>query len=369
MQGLDNDQVPADWPPLTDADVAWLGTRHAALAGPCHVHWHSPRPFSAAALIQGPQGRVFVKRHHVRVRDAAVLQEEHAFIAHLAAAGLPVVKVLPARDGATALERAPWTYEVHAEGTGVDLYRDTPSWTPLIDLPRARQVGAMLAHLHRAAADYDAPQRTTHVLVARDDLIRAVDPVGALQHMLQHRPRLAAYLAGRPWQADLARAILPWHTVLGGRQQALPVRWGHNDWHVSNLLWDGNGALSPITTVFDFGLAAPTSTLFDLATAIERNAVDWLAPDGPVAHPETAIALLEGYRTVFPLTAAEGALLADLLPLVHLDFALSEVEYFDGITGSRANADVAYDTFLLGHADWFAQPSGRALLDRIRRAA
>jgi Ser/Thr protein kinase RdoA (MazF antagonist) len=368
VQGLDNDQVPADWPPLTDADVAWLGTQYAALAGPCRVLWHSPRPFSAAALIQGPQGRVFVKRHHVQVRDAAVLQEEHAFIAHLANAGLPVAKVLPAHGGATALERASWTYEVHAEGDGADLYRDTPSWTPLTDLTRAHRVGAMLARLHQAAADYDAPQRNTHVLVARDDLIRTADPVAALKDMLRHRPRLSAYLADRPWQADLARAILPWHTALAGRQQALPVRWGHNDWHVSNLLWDGTGAQTRIATIFDFGLAAPTSTLFDLATAIERNAVDWLAPDGAVAYPDTAVALLEGYRSVVPLLPAEAALLADLLPLVHLDFALSEVEYFDGITGSRANADVAYDAFLLGHADWFRQPAGRALLERIRKA-
>ena len=31
----------------------------------------------------------------------------------------------------------------------------------------------MLATLHRAAASYHAPQRSTHLLVARDDLIRA----------------------------------------------------------------------------------------------------------------------------------------------------------------------------------------------------
>ena len=369
VQGLDNDQVQADWPALDREELAWLGTQHAALAGPCPVLWHSPRPFSAAALVQGPQGRVFVKRHHVRVRRAPVLEEEHRFIAHLAAAGVPVVQVLPALDGHTALMRGDWTYEVHAEGTGADLYRDMPSWTPLADLDRAYTVGAMLARLHQAAADYTAPQRSTHVLVARDDLIRAADPLALLRSQLSVRPGLAAYLADVPWEADMRRAILPWHAALGRRYAAEAACWGHNDWHVSNLLWQGDGAAASISTVFDFGLASPTTALFDLATAIERNAVDWLASGGPVGYPDTALALLDGYRRQQPLSAAQVALLADLLPVVHVDFALSEVEYFDAITRSRANADVAYHTFLIGHADWFASAAGRSLLDAVRSAA
>lgn len=369
VQGLDNDQVQADWPILDAEELAWLGAGYAALQGRCTLVWHSPRPFSAAALVQGPHGRVFVKRHHRRVRSAPVLEEEHHFMAHLLRAGLPVVRVLPAADGHTAVARGEWTYEVHAEGIGTDLFRDIPSWTPLTDLAHAHQVGGMLARLHHAAADYRAPQRSTHVLVARDDLIRAADPVAQLRAQLDGRPGLADYLADVPWESDLARAIHPWHAALGGRYAAQPVRWGHNDWHASNLLWRGGGANATISTVFDFGLAAPTSALFDLATAIERNAVDWLASEGPVGHPATALALLEGYRSERPLTKSDLSLLADLLPVVHLDFALSEVEYFHAITGSRANADVAYHTFLLGHADWFAGAAGRSLLDGIRTAA
>lgn len=369
MQGLDNDQVLADWPALDADELSWLGTQYPALGGHAQVAWHSPRPFSAAALVQGPQGRVFVKRHHVRVRSAAVLEEEHRFIAHLARAGVPVVQVLATVEGRTALTRGDWTYEVHAEGTGVDLYRDMPSWTPLNDLDVARTTGAMLARLHQAATGYAAPQRSTHVLVARDDLIRADEPRALLQAQLQARPGLAAYLAGVPWEADLARTLLPWHAALGGRYATTPVCWGHNDWHVSNLLWQGHGAQARIGTVFDFGLAAPTSALFDLATAIERNAVDWLASGGPVAYAQTALALLAGYRQQHPLPADQVTLLADLLPVVHLDFALSEVEYFHAVIGSQANADVAYHTFLLGHAAWFTSAAGRSLLDSIRNAA
>ncbi len=371
VQGLDNDHVIADWPAISDTELAWLRGRYPALEGDCQVLWHSPRPFSAAALVQCGSQRYFLKRHPASVRTPAVLGEEHRFIAHLAAAGLPVTQVLPAHDGATAIEAGRWTYELHAQGAGEDLYRDRPSWTPPLHPAHAWQAGAMLARLHLAAADYHAPQRSTHLLVARDDLIRARDPLALLRSTLPDRPGLASYLLRQPWQQDLQRALLPWHAALGARLQAEPVLWGHNDWHVSNLLWHGQGAAARVSTVFDFGLASPASALFDLATAMERNAVAWLdtGGNGPRAHADIALALLAGYREVRPLSAPQVHLLADLLPVVHLDFALSEIEYFQGVTGSAANADVAYHTFLLGHAQWFAGSAGRALLDTLHAAA
>ena len=371
VQGLNNDAVAADWPAITAHEIAWLRRRYRQLDGYCQLQWHSPRPLSAAALVDTGDGQVFVKRHHGSVRSAPVLAEEHHFIAHLATAGIPVAQVLRAADGATAIEHDGWTYELHAVGRGQDLYRDAPSWTPLTDLAQAHQAGRMLARLHHAAASYHAPQRDTHLLVARDDLIRAADPVALLQHDLEQRPGLAAYLARQHWQHDLQRAVLPWHAALGDRLQAEPRLWTHNDWHVSNLLWSAAGAEATIETVLDFGLASPTSALFDLATAIERNAVAWLEVDGPApaAHVAVALALLDGYRQVLPLSADRVHLLADLLPIVHLDFALSEVEYFEAVTGSPTNADVAYHTFLLGHAAWFNAGEGKALLAALHAAA
>jgi Ser/Thr protein kinase RdoA (MazF antagonist) len=139
---------------------------------------------------------------------------------------------------------------------------------------------------------------------------------------------------------------------------------------VSNLCWSGPDDDAGITDVLDFGLCARTFALFDLATAIERNAIAWLeVARGDIARHDLALSILAGYREVRPLDGAGLALLADLLPLVHLDFALSEVEYFEGITGRREHADVAYHTFLRGHAAWFAGPHGQALLETIRSAA
>lgn len=371
VQGLNNDEVAADWPAITDHEITWLRGRFAQLDGVCELLWHSPRPMSAAAIVESEWGRVFVKRHHGSVRTAAGLSEEHRFIQHLADHGVPVVQVLRDRDGATAVEHDGWTYELHSVGRGRDLYRDAPSWTLLTDAAQAREAGRVLARLHRASASYHAPQRSTHLLVARDDLIRAADPISALQAGLDDRPGLAAYLARQDWQADLQRAVLPWHAGLAARLQAEPRLWAHNDWHVSNLLWRQDGDRTVVDTVLDLGLASPTSALFDLATAIERNAVAWLSLEQgeQAVRVDIALALLAGYREILPLSAERVHLLADLLPVVQLDFALSEVEYFEGVTHSPANADVAYHTFLMGHADWFSTPAGQGLLKALHAAA
>ncbi|MBH1554843.1 phosphotransferase [Stenotrophomonas maltophilia] len=367
VQGLNNDEVAADWPPISTRDIGWLREHYPQLDGQSQARWHSPRPLSAAAIVDGAQGAVFIKRHHHSVRSAACLEEEHRFIAHLAAAGVPVVQVLAAAHGHTAVEHGEWTFELHALGVGDDLYRDAVSWSLLTDVAQAREAGRMLARLHQASDSYHAPQRSTHVLVARDDLIRADDPIAAIKSDLATRPGLARYLARIPWETQLRRDVLPWHSGLAERLRDEPRLWAHNDWHVSNLLWrDGQ-----VSTVLDFGLASPTSALFDLATAIERNAVAWLELERGMeaVRIDIALALLDGYRQVLPLSAARVRLLADLLPMVHFDFALSEVEYFEGVTSSTANADVAWQPFMLGHPAWFHGPHGQALLQALHAAA
>jgi Ser/Thr protein kinase RdoA (MazF antagonist) len=199
----------------------------------------------------------------------------------------------------------------------------------------------------------------------------AADPLAALEAQLPDRPALAAYLSRRDWKAELAATLAPWHGALHERLQQQPTLWTHGDWHVSNLCWSGIDDAATVTGVLDFGLAAATFALFDLATAIERNAVAWLALDTGTAAARIgiALALVDGYRQVLPLGAADVHLLANLLPLVHLDFALSEVEYLRTTGHAPAAADVAYHTFLRGHAAWFATPAGRSLLAAIQGVA
>lgn len=368
VHGLAGDDMPADWPPLTADELSRLLARHPALGAVQAIAWNSPRPLSAAALVETRGERVFIKRHHQRVRSATTLAEEHAFAAWLRERGVPVPRVLADADGYTATTLGEWVYEVQAPAHGIDVYRDTVSWVPPMVPGHAHAAGGMLARLRAAAADYAAPQRSTHVLVARSELLAADDPVSALAAQLPDRCGLAAYLATRDWRHELAAAIAPFHAAVHARVRAQPRCWTHGDWHVSNLCWSGIGADARISDVLDFGLAARTFALFDLATAIERNAIAWLEGPDDRARPRIAQALIDGYRDVQPLDRDALAFVADLLPVVHLDFALSEVEYFSAITGSRAHADVAWDAFLRGHAAWFRTAPGRQLLAAIRAA-
>jgi Ser/Thr protein kinase RdoA (MazF antagonist) len=371
VHGLADDSVPPDWPALRADELARLLHRYPALGTPSTIRWHSPRPLSAAVLVDTDAGAVFVKRHHRLVRSVTTLGEEHRFIAHLRASGMPIPEVLTDMDGQTAISIGDWIYEIHAVAEGIDLYRDAVSWSPIGECGHARAAGHMLATLHDAAAGYAANQRSTHILVARSELLAAADPVAALDLQLHDRPGLADYLRQRDWPDDLRRMLMPWHATLSPRLAQQPALWTHNDWHVSNLCWSDAGPNARVAAVLDFGLSSRTFALFDLATAIERNAIAWLAleqADGAV-HADIARALIDGYRHVRALRTEDMHLLADLLPLVHVDFALSEVEYFHAVTGSRANADVAYDTFLLGHAAWFATSPGQTLLQEIRAQA
>jgi hypothetical protein len=79
-------------------------------------------------------------------------------------------------------------------------------------------------------------------------------------------------------------------------------------------------------------------------------------------------ALLDGYQSVLPLDAVERAAVAEVLPVAHLEYALSEVEYFADVTRSPDNADLAY-RYLTGHTAWFESPDGSALLDHLRQRA
>jgi len=369
VHGMDGRMTAGDWPPLNGAEVRRVLRRYGLDDPSVSVLWHSPRPFSAAAVLSHPGGRLFVKRHHRSVRTPSALAAEHRFMAHLAAGGVPVPEVLSAA-GATAVGVGDWTYELHRPPPGEDLYRSTMSWEPFLTAGHAAAAGAALARLHRVAECYEAPARPSGVLVANwvsggDDL------VGAVEDLVGARPALAEALARRPWRADLARVLSPWHRPLAAVAGRLRPQWTHNDWHASNLFWRAVGGGAEVSGVIDFGLSNRTTAVYDLATAVERHVVGWLEGDGG-AHPvhlDQMAALVGGYRSVRPLEAVEAEALPALLPLVHVELALSELEYFEAVVGSPANADLAYGAFLLGHAAWFATPAGRVLLDELRGAA
>ncbi|PUA18531.1 phosphotransferase enzyme family protein [Glaciimonas sp. PCH181] len=382
--GLGTEEVLPSWPPLTLDEVRRLLERYPQVGEVKRLTWYSPRPFSSACVVETSTGLLFVKRLIKAIRSVDDLLEEHRFIAHLALHlpddGPAVSVALADRHGATVIADEGWTVEVHRLAQGADLYRDAFSWTPFLLTEHANAAGRALAQMHQAAANYEAPVRTATLLVSGFSVFNSDDPMGEMQRYIDVRPGLASYLAQRPWREDVTRVLMPFHAQLQPLLKNLVPLWTHNDWHASNLLWREldvaeNGHFAQVATILDFGLCDKTCAVYDLAIAIVTNIVEWLklpqaaegasANDGLI-HFDQLDALLDGYDAFTPLSAYDVAAITAMLPLAHVEFALSELAYFYGVQGSAENAAVAYDTYLLGHAEWFNSAAGRRLLMHIQ---
>lgn len=370
--GLDGTLVEPDWPPLTMSEVRTVLAEFAEAAGPLEIVSTSPRPFSAASVIATPRRNVFLKRHARIVRSAAALREEHRFMAHLRSHGVAVPEVLATKHGDTVVEMDASTFELHSVPNGIDLYEDAISWTPFVSAEHARSAGQMLAALHLASASFRAPSRADRPLVASFTIFAANDPSAAWDAFVDHRPALTKYLQRREIRERALEILSPFHEELLPLLPHLQPLWTHNDLHGSNLFWSDPTAAAHATAIIDFGLCDRTNAVHDLAHAIERSMVEWLAlthnPDkGRAISVDTAAirALLAGYGAVRTLTAAERATLAPMLALCHAEFALSEADYFLTALHSEEKARVACEDYLIGHAAWWRGP-GATVLDAIR---
>ena len=206
------------------------------------------------------------------------LLEEHRFLAHLLRSGAPVPRVFASASGETAIEIGEWTYEVHETPAGIDLYEDAISWTPFRTAAHAHSAGQALARLHLAAQGFQraAPQaaparRQLHNLRrARSRrgagaLSRRAPGAGSQCGSARSRSRQALELLA-PFHAELRR-FCPRCRRSGPTTICTPP--------ISSGAIAGDGAQA--TAIIDFGLADRTNAVHDLAHAIERNIVEWLA--------------------------------------------------------------------------------------------
>ncbi|MDA8297253.1 MAG: phosphotransferase [Actinomycetota bacterium] len=369
VHGMGTSLVAPDWPPIDPSEAAEVLAAYG-WSGAVQLTWRSPRPMSAAALVQRGREAYFVKRHHAAVRSSADLVAEHDFARHLAEHGVTVPAVCQMANGASVFAHGPWRYEVHERAPGEDRYRDDPSWSPFHTPADATAAGGALGALHLAAADYPAAERALGPLMSSVAIIDAPDPLAAAHEWFARRPTVTAAIAPRPLLAELERLAAPFLAQLAPLRQGLERHWGHGDWHPSNLMWAKSPDHSVVAAVIDFGLCNRTFAAHDVAVAIERSAIDWLGmrPDRTLVDRRGALALLEGYRQRARPGAGFGHLVAAFLPLCHLEYALSEIEYFTSVIDSPGNATLAAEQFLLGHLRWFREPAGAQLLEALDAA-
>lgn len=370
VHGMGKELEAPVWPHLTETEVSDILTQFPDSGELGALLWHSPRPFSATSLLETSAGEFLLKRHHISLRTTETLAAEHQFMAHLSARSLPVPEVLATEQGHTALSKGSWTYELHRRSKGLDLYRDYQSWTPFLAPNHSYEAGRALALLHKASEDFAAPERNGQPLISTMGILRSADPLNAMEAYVRRHPAVSAYLADKPWRQAAKDIFRNLGTGLPERIAAQHSMWTHNDWHPSNMLWSSNGQ---VESIIDFGLSTRTCALHDLATAMERTAFPWLDADIGVlcgeGNPDTALSILNGYRSVISLSHNDIETLIQLLPLVHIEFALSEVDYFYGLLSDRNQADLAWYGYFIDHAEWFQSAIGRDFLQSFKSGA
>ena len=236
--------------------------------------------------VDCPAGR-FVLRLTNPAEPAAMTDFQSRAFLHVAARdpGLPVQRLIPLSDGRHDLPLTEGRLRLFTWAEG----------TPLAQVPggpaQKRAIGAALARLTAALADYDHP--------AADHL---------LLWDIRQMPGLSRCLSALPdpaFRAEAAAFITDFTTRISPVLNAMPRQVCHADFNPHNLLADPS-APDALTGILDFGDMIRTPRACDLAVAASYQ----LGGNDPLA---SLAALIGGCASHLPLDRAEVALLFDLI--------------------------------------------------------
>ena len=217
---------------------------------------------------------------------------------HLAARGVPVPAPQAGADGglvhtvagkpAALVTRLPGSHRLHP------------------DAAHCAQVGAMLARMHQAVADFGAHKPHDRGLA----WWTATVPV-----VLPHLAPATAALLGEELSFQQGFAA-------SAAGQALPCGAIHADLFRDNVMFDDTAGPDLLCGFFDFYFAGDDSFLFDLAVCLN----DWCcdADTGALVEP-LAAAFVKAYEARRPLTGAEHRALPALLRAAALRFWISRL--------------------------------------------
>ena len=211
---------------------------------------------------------------------------------HLAAHGCPVPRTIHDRSGALYRMIGEKAVALIEFLPGVSVSQPTPD--------QAQAVGAALAQMHLATADFPASRANTMGLAEWQRLAVACGPDG-LAKIDPDLPGLVerelAFLAAH-WPEDLPRSVI------------------HADLFTDNVLMLGN----TVSALIDFYFACTDITAYDVAVTHAEWCFD---PSGRRFDPELSTALLAGYEAVRPLAEAERAALPLLARGAAMRFTMS----------------------------------------------
>jgi homoserine kinase type II len=217
---------------------------------------------------------------------------------HLAARGIPVPSPQPDAQGQLLHQLA---------GKPASIVTRLPGGhRPAPGPAHCQQVGAMLARMHLAGADFEMQQAHLRGL----DWWLATAPV-VMPHLT-------------PEQAALLQDELVYQQHLGASAagKALPRGPIHADLFRDNVMFDDTAGPDTLCGFFDFYFAGTDSLLFDLAVCLN----DWCCDDvSGVLDEERASAFVAAYERVRPLSAAEIRALPALLRAAALRFWISRL--------------------------------------------
>jgi homoserine kinase type II len=222
---------------------------------------------------------------------------------HLAAHGCPVPRTIHDREGNLYVTRPGQKADAGGEQAhekALALIEYLPGVS--VSTPtaaQARAVGAELARLHLAAADFPAT-RANGMGVAEWQRLAAACGADGLARI---NPELAEIVA-----SELPRLAAAWPT-------GLPTGVIHADLFPDNVLMLGD----KVTGLIDFYFACNDIIAYDLAV----THVAWCFDQRDVFRPDVSEALIEGYESVRPLSAEERAALPLLGQGAAMRFAMS----------------------------------------------
>jgi len=244
---------------------------------------------------EGQAGRYILTMYEFRI-EIADLPYFLGLLDHLAAKGCPVPRTIHDREGGlhrvVETPRGERALALIEFLPGVSLNEPTAG--------QARAVGAALAEMHAAAADYPA-RRANGMGLAEwqrlaaecgPDGLAAIDPALAAI-VAEHLPRLA-----RNWPQDLPTSVI------------------HADLFPDNVLMQGE----TVTGLIDFYFACNDITAYDLAVTHAAWCFD---ASGQTFRDDLSQALIAGYTGVRPLSEAERAALPLLAQGAAMRFAMS----------------------------------------------